>query len=119
MRDVATTTAIATVLSALITGLIGYVIQRTSARASTANTLISSRTDIEREAFERAKSFYTDVIDRQQQEITELESDVASLKAAQKLLEVDLRACRDECRMARQELAEARGRLPIFPKEEP
>lgn len=95
------------IVAAIISSLAGYLIQRTSAKASTTNASIASRTDIEREAFERAKGYYTDTIDRQQAEITELEADVSGLKAALKSFQSDLAACRQACRA----LAKA-GRLP-------
>lgn len=118
MRDTAVTIALLGIVSAAISAGVAYLTQRTSAKATTTAAAIASRTDIEREAFERAKSFYTDVIDRQQAEITELEADVKDLKGALLDVQVDLRACRDECRSARDELAAAKGRLPlIFPDE--
>lgn len=113
------TIALLGLLSGFVSAGVAYLTQRTSAQASTKAATIASRTDIEREAFERAKAFYTDVIDRQQAEIQGLESDVKDLRGALLDVQVDLRACRDECRSTRAELAKAQGRLPvIFPHDE-
>ena len=111
-------TSIATVVAAVVAGGFGYLVQRTAAKASVKNATIASRGDIERDAFERAKAFYTDVIDRQQAEIQDLESDVRDLKGALLDVQTDLRACRDECRRMSAALAQAKGRLPmVFPEE--
>lgn len=118
MRDTAVTIALLGIVSAVISAGVAYLTQRTSAKATTTAAAIASRTDIEREAFERARSFYTDVIDRQQAEISDLEDDVRDLKGALLDVQVDLRACRDECRSARRDLDAARGLLPIFPKDD-
>lgn len=53
---------------------------RSATKAAVKSTEISSRTDIEKEAFERAKGFYTDTIDRQASQITGLEADLATEK---------------------------------------
>ena len=88
--DTAKSTGIATVLAVLITGAVTLATQRAAAKASVRNQDVASRTDIEKEAFERAKGFYTDTIDRQAHEIHELEADVDRLKARVTDLERDL-----------------------------
>lgn len=68
---------IASVLVALIAALAAYASQRAAAKASTTN----SRTDMEREAYERARKFDTDTIERQDAEIAELRAEIQQLRA--------------------------------------
>lgn len=88
--DTALSTAIATVIAATIAALAAWATQRSAAQAAVRNQSVASRTDIEKEAFERAKTFYTDTIDRQANEVRELETDVVELKAKVKELETEL-----------------------------
>lgn len=83
-------TAIATVIAAIIAAFAAIATQRSAAAAAVRNQSVSSRTDIEKEAFERAKDFYTDTIDRQGANIHELETDVANLKGRVRYLEEEL-----------------------------
>ena len=83
-------TAVATIIAAIIAAFAAIATQRSAAAAAVRNQSMSSRTDIEKEAFERAKDFYTDTIDRQGAEIHELEEDVAELKAKVRTLEQEL-----------------------------
>lgn len=71
---------IASVLIAAIAALSAYASQRTAARASTANTQASTRVDMEKEAYERARQFDTDTIDRQDKEIEELRKEISELR---------------------------------------
>lgn len=84
-------TAVASILAAAIAGVVAWLTARSNkkgqvaaaeaaASAAVANQTLSSRTDIEKEAFERARSYYTDVTDRQQIEITGLEISERELK---------------------------------------
>ena len=91
----------AVVVAAAVSGLFGWVTQRSAARANLRSTETTTRTDIEKEAFERAKGFYTDTIDRQDRQITELEADVAREKS-ERVQEVG---------RVRSELADVRNQL--------
>lgn len=73
-------TAIATVVSSAIAGGVMLVTQQSSAKRAAQSVQLTSRTDIEKEAFERAKAYYTDVIDRQQAEIRDLEGEITGCK---------------------------------------
>lgn len=80
MGDTAVTTAIATVIATIITGGFAYVTQRSASKAAARNLDVSSRTDIEKEAFDRAKTYYTDTIDRLERDQADDRAEIASLK---------------------------------------
>lgn len=92
---------------AIITAAGAILTQRSAARAAVRNAQLSSRTDIEKEAFERAKGYYTDTIDRQARDIIQLESQVATLESKLKLcqgqlndLDTQLTTCKRALRKA-------------------
>lgn len=89
-------TAIASIIAATIAGLVGWATSRqsrkaqeASAEAAVANQAVSSRTDLERDAFERAKGFYTDTIDRQHAEHIEDQEEIAGLNDRVRSLEAE------------------------------
>lgn len=73
-------TAIASIVVAFIAAASAYASQRAASRASTMNANTTSRVDMEREAYERARSFDTETIRRQDVEIEELRKEIAHLK---------------------------------------
>jgi chromosome segregation ATPase len=91
----------AAIIAAAISAVAGVLTQRSAANAASKTAESSSRSDIEKEAFERAKDFYTDTIDRQDRQITELEQDLASEKHERKTETTQLRS----------ELATATGQI--------
>jgi hypothetical protein len=104
MGEQAQMTAIATVIAAFISAVAVIMTQRSAARAAVRNQTLSSRTDIEKEAFERAKGYYTDTIDRQGREIQGLESDVSTLRGRVTALEEELGRTKEDLLIARQAL---------------
>lgn len=109
--DAALATSIGSIAVALIAAAAALASQRAAAKASVRNTDTTSRAAIEAEAFERAKSYYTDTIDRQDREIHELEGDVAGLKAK-------VREQGEEIQQLRTELQTAKNALRLaFPDE--
>lgn len=74
-------TAIVSIAVAVIAALSAYASQRAAARASTINTTTTSRVDMEKEAYERARTYDTETIRRQDEEILELREEVRALKA--------------------------------------
>ena len=70
--DSALATAISSIIVAVVAGLAGWAAQRASAKAN----LSTSRLDLEREAYERARSYDTETIARQDREIEELRARV-------------------------------------------
>lgn len=81
---------VAGLIGVIITALATVATQRAAAKAAVKSATLTSRTDLEREAFERAKGFYTDTIDRQAAEIRDLDGDVTRLKSRVAELERDL-----------------------------
>lgn len=102
--DAPLVTSIASVLVAAVAALSALASQRAAASASVKNTDTTSRAAIEAEAFERAKGFYTDTIDRQAREIAELEGDVAELKKQVAAQETEVRGLRAELDTAKNAL---------------
>lgn len=97
-------TSLASVLVAAIAAAAAIASQRAAANAAVRNTDTTSRATIEAQAFDRAKSYYTDTIDRQAGEISELEGDVATLKSKVEDQELELRAMRIELDTAQRAL---------------
>lgn len=115
--DAAAATAIATVIAAAIAGLVGWATSRTAARAQVQAAQVTTRTDIEKEAFERARAYYGDALDRQDAEIrrqdaeiSELHQEVDQLKHQVRGLEHDLALREDEVRRLSAVIA-ARGEI--------
>lgn len=73
--------AIASILVSLIAALAGYASQRASAKAQTKTAATSSRTELEKEAYERARAFDMETIKRQDGELAELRQHVKDLNA--------------------------------------
>ncbi len=78
---------IASVIVAIIAAASAIAAQRAAAKASVTNTQVSSRTDMEKEAYERARRMDVETIERQDEELKEarakiekLEAEVADLK---------------------------------------
>lgn len=96
---------IASLLVAIVAALGAWSAQRASARASITNTNTTSRVDMEKEAYDRARAFDTETIRRQDERILELEAEVQTLKSKIARLErdrpitlQDLEGIRDEPR---------------------
>lgn len=102
--DTALVTAFASVIAAVIAGAFGWATVRTTARSEVRRQDTASRTDIEKEAFERAKTFYTDTIDRQSDQIEELEGDVDKLKQRVSDQETEIGQLRSELDTAKRAL---------------
>lgn len=72
--------SIASIVVAAIAAFSAVASQRSAARASVLNTQTTSRVDMEREAYERARNFDTETIRRQDEELEELRSRVRVLE---------------------------------------
>jgi hypothetical protein len=73
---------VATFVSSCVAALVAYLTKRSSDQASVAIADTTTRGQVEEEAFERAKSFYTDVIDRQAAEIRDLKARVGTCETS-------------------------------------
>lgn len=69
-----------------------YASQRAAARASNQNTAVTSRLDAEKEAYERARQFDIDTINRQQEEIKQLRERLAVAEDKLRTLETHQRS---------------------------
>lgn len=95
----------ASVLVAAIAAWSAYASQRAAAKASVQNTTTTSRTDIEKDAFERARTYYAGALDRQDKEISRQDAEITELHAETAELRDQLRAVRAEVRGLTHELA--------------
>lgn len=82
---------VALIIVALITGVSAYASQRAASRASTLNTSTTSRVDMEREAYERARGFDTETIRRQDLEIEEIRTENHQLREENRALRLEVR----------------------------
>lgn len=87
---------IASILVSLIAALAGYASQRSAAKASTRNVATSSRTELEKEAYERARAFDTETIKRQDAELAELRENQKHLNEDIKLVNAENYKLHDE-----------------------
>ena len=71
---------IATVLVAIIAAWAAISTQRQASRANQSSLIEASRSDMEKEAYERARTFDTETIIRQNRMIDELHEDVDKLR---------------------------------------
>lgn len=107
--------AVATILASIIAGAVGYATNRNSTKATAASSKLAadadittaatiSRTDMEKEAFNRAAAFYTDTIDRQDRMIATRDARILALEAKETARELEndaLEAEVDELKHAR------------------
>lgn len=76
MTDNASLALGASLLSVMITAGAGVMTHRSAAKASEHTAQTTSRTDIEKEAFDRAKNYYTDTIDRMSEDLDGTRADL-------------------------------------------
>lgn len=78
MSDTSVAIAIATIVSTAISAGAAYLTQRSSTRSTAEVAQIETRGDIEKNAFDKAERFLSTTIERQDREIDELTSNLAS-----------------------------------------
>lgn len=76
----------ASVIVAIIAAASAYASQRAAAKATVINTKTTTEADSLREAYERARRFDVETIQRQDAEILELRGEVAALTASNRAL---------------------------------
>lgn len=91
--------------AAISSGVAGGVALATHYSSVRAKRL-ETREDIRTEAFDQAKSFYTDVIDRQEKELAEMRQEIAHALTRVKAAEESADQSRAAVRALRVELAE-------------
>ena len=104
--------ALATVVAALVSGVTGWLTSKASAKGAQKAAAITSLTDLEKEAGQRAFAYWKDVVadqrreqERDRAEITELKkgkrADRVKIAALEKQVEAllgEVRECRALCR---------------------
>lgn len=73
-------TVIASILVGMVAAASAYASQRAASRASTLNANASSRVDMEKEAYERARKFDVETIGRQDTELDDLRKENEELQ---------------------------------------
>lgn len=106
--------AIASIIVSLIAALAGYASQRAAAKASTKNAATTSRADLEKEAYERARAFDTETIERQDKELAELRQHVRELNADVKRVVTENEQLHDENRTVLEDNARLRAEVRIL-----
>lgn len=101
-------TILGAIIVAVITGLSAYASQKAISKASTITAITSSRTDMEREAYIRARDYDTETIKR-------LDDDLDQLREENEELQIKIRALISHII----KLEEARGLYPGYPPEPP
>lgn len=74
-------TAIATIIASVVAGGVGLATKRSGDQANIRVSEITTRGEIEEAAFERAKAYYTDVIDRQAKTLNEQAEKITRLES--------------------------------------
>lgn len=92
------------IIGVLVTGIFTYATQRAAAKAAVRNAELTSRTDIEKEAFSRAEEYYKGVIDDQNKRIDAKEARNAILEAKVDQLEARVDTLEEELRVAKSAL---------------
>jgi len=89
---------VASVTVAAIAAGGAWASQRAAARASVRNAATTSRTDLEKEAFERARAYYSGALERQDVEIARQDAELREVRAELRLVVHDLALREDDVR---------------------
>lgn len=103
----------ASIIVVIISGLSAYASQRAASRATRLNTDATNRTDMEKEAYERARKFDVETITRQDTNIDELREEIKVLRKEIDELKVKNRSLVSDIIRLEQEL----GYYPGYPKD--
>lgn len=115
---------VAGLISAVVAIIVGVFTARQSrrgqeaaAKAAVDAQTVSSRTQIEELAFERAKGYLTDAMDRQAAEIRELEADKSRDHETIQRHETEIRTLHEEKREDRRKIADLKRRVETVETE--
>lgn len=103
-----------TLLIAVVSALSAWASQRAAARATTLNTETTSRVDMEKEAYERARKFDIETINRQDAELQEALEKLEVARAEASAARAEARAARAEVREVHEEVARLRQELRSY-----
>lgn len=96
-------TQVGAIVVALIAAAAAIAAQRAAAKATLSGTIVTSRTNMETEAYERARRMDVETIERQDEELIEARREIADLKT--------------EVAKLREEMAEMRRRQSSIENE--
>ncbi len=105
---------IITIIVAVIAAGSAYASQRAAARASTMNVNTTSRVDMEKDAYERARKFDIETIERQDREIEELRADNRTLHEKIAVARAEAREARQDARETQADNARLRERIAVL-----
>lgn len=106
-----------TLVVAIVAAGSAYASQRAASRASTMNVNTTSRVDMEKEAYERARAFDTETIVRQDKEIEELRVDNRNLHEKVAVARAEAREARNDARQAQALNERLRERILLLERE--
>lgn len=102
---------VASIFVSLIAAVAAYASQRAAAKASTKNVEATSRVDMEKEAYDRARKFDTETIARQDAEIDEIREVNKKLRTDNEKLRLDNDQLREEVKSLRRRIAKLEALL--------
>lgn len=110
--------AIVTAIATVISVLVGFLTNRASAKATMRNADVSSRTDIEKEAFSRAEAFYKGAMDRQDSEIARQDREITECHEENKALKAEVELLKTRVKSLEEDLTTAQRALRLrYPDE--
>ena len=92
---------IGSIIVAVVAALGAWASQRAAAKATTFNTAVTTRLDAEKEAYERARAFDIETINRQEKELESLRKENDRLRSIIEDLQNDNSKVHEELRMLR------------------
>ena len=110
---------IVTIIVAVVASGSAYASQRAASRASTMNINTTSRVDMEKDAYERARKFDLETIARQDAEIDALRRDNVQLHEKIDIARREAREARREVREVRLEKERLRERIAVLENHDP
>lgn len=108
---------IASIIVAAISALGAWASQRSASKALTKNANSASRVEMEKEAYDRARKFDTDTIERQDAEIAELRGEVSQVREENKQLRKDNDSLRSQTERLSRENDELHYRLAVLEEQ--
>ena len=102
----------------LISAVAGWATHKSAQRAQERNTTLTSRTDIEKEAFSRAEAFYKNSMERQDKEIARQDAEIAECHEENRVLKAEVVKLEGRVKSLEDELSTAQAALRIrYPDE--
>lgn len=110
-------TQVASIIVAGVAAAAAYASQRAAAKASTTNVSATTRVDMEKDAYERARKYDTDTITRQDAEIDELRAEITAVRLGNAALRDDNNKLRSDNEQLRFDNEDLRRRITKLEEE--